>query len=38
MVSLGEELLEPSVACSSRKSIKGKLETLMLGIYSDMSV
>ena len=38
MASLGAELLESSIACSSRMSIKDKLETLMLGIHFDMSI
>ena len=36
--SLGEELLESSTVHSLRGSTKGKLEILMLGIHSDMSI
>ena len=38
MASLDEELLDSNVTCSSGESIKIKLETLMLGMHSDISI
>ena len=38
MASLGRKLLESNVTYSSRESIKNKLETLMLGMHSYMSI
>ena len=38
MAPLSGKLLESNVTCSSRGSIKDKLEILMLGIHFDMSI
>ena len=38
MASLDGELLESNMTCSSGESIKIELETLMLGMHSDISI
>ena len=38
MAPLGENLLESSLACSFRESVRDKLEVLVLGMHFDMSI